>query len=132
MTTAKKAGLIELPEGAKARTTPSGEVAVIDVIGAATETKEPKKIWLRLSKTHPEVGTFCPLFQFPGQRQRLTPVVSKEGFARLIMLHNGDDFRGRIRAVLHGYTEIEDEEGGVLYVDTDSIVIAVPDKEGGK
>jgi hypothetical protein len=47
-------------------------------------------------------------------------------------LHNGDDFRGRVKTVYHGYAEIEDEEGGVLYVDTDSIVIAVPDKEGGK
>jgi hypothetical protein len=85
----QRAGLIQLPEGRKVRTTPSGRVAVFDVIASATGAKNPHDAWRRLAKAYPEVLAFCEDFKFQGTGQRATPVVALDGYLRLLHLLGG-------------------------------------------
>ena len=59
------------------------------MIQVVTGVQNPRDTWNTLKKASPEVVGFSYNFRFPGQGQRPTPVVTKEGFVKLPMLLSG-------------------------------------------
>ena len=86
--------LFELPgdwTGCKVRTTTerARRVSVFDVIGAVSGGTNPRQKLADLRNTHPSVVSLTDDWQFPGARQRPTPVVDARGLVVLINLLPG-------------------------------------------
>ena len=65
-------------------------VSIFDVIRAVTGQANPSMIHSRLKAAFPAVVTNCDdCFQFPGERQRPTPVTDARGIVEVILLLPG-------------------------------------------
>lgn len=69
-------------DSAKIRVTPDGRVSVIDMISACG-FKRPHDAWAYVKKQFTEK---TDNFKFPGERQRLTPVATKEQVVKILMV----------------------------------------------
>lgn len=79
-------------KGAKIRATLEypRRVSVYDAISAITSNANPHKTWHDVSGRFPEVLTGCENFQFPGKRQRPTPVTDAKGLVLIMNLLPGE------------------------------------------
>lgn len=69
-------------DSAKIRVTPDGRVSVIDMISACG-FKRPHDAWAYVKKQFTEK---TDNFKFPGERQRPTPVVTKDQIVKILMV----------------------------------------------
>jgi hypothetical protein len=73
------------------RITSDKMISVFDFIKVAGGQKNPKKTWYDIEKKYKnEVVTFCSHFNFPGQGQKLTPVVNVQGMVKLLFWLPGE------------------------------------------
>lgn len=70
------------------RQTDDSRYSVYDVIRVVGGKKNPHETWTRLLKEYSEL-TFCEDYQFPGARQRKTPVAATKGILIIIGLLPG-------------------------------------------
>lgn len=75
--------------GTEVRFTGDGRVSVYDAITFATGQKNPRDVWDRLQKGHPEVVGKCDNFKFPGRGQRDTPVADLQVFLEILVILPG-------------------------------------------
>jgi hypothetical protein len=99
-------------EGGDYRVTPDGQrMAVYDLIKGALGVENPRVTWADLCARYPEVVGFSYDFQFPGQGQRPTPTVDREGFARIMLLLPGQSaarFREKVAPLILRYMDGEE------------------------
>jgi hypothetical protein len=81
--------MISLLNYGNIRVTLDNEASVFDTIEIVGGQKSPRKVWERLTTEFPELVTKCHYFQFPGQGQRMTPVVNQQNMLYLIGLLPG-------------------------------------------
>jgi hypothetical protein len=81
--------MIPALDNAKIRRTPYGRCSVYDLIAVVGAKKNPRQVWNDLQKAYPEVVQKTDNFQFPGQGQRETPVIDREGWAYILGLLPG-------------------------------------------
>lgn len=84
------AQLIELSSRGDIRVTDDGRYSIYDVIGKIAEKCDAPKVWKRLTDKDSAVLTNCHVWQFPGERQRQTPVTDLAGIIEIIWLLPGD------------------------------------------
>lgn len=80
-----------LPEfsGKTIRVTPDKKISVFDVISVYSGSKNYRRSWADISKSHPEVVRFSDTFKFPGRGQQQTPVMDLKGILKLVMVLPG-------------------------------------------
>lgn len=92
-------------DSAKIRVSPDGRVSVIDMI-AACGFKRPHDAWAYVKKQFTEK---TDNFKFPGERQRLTPVATKEQVMKILMVMpkatKTDQFREWAASILVRYLD---------------------------
>lgn len=81
--------LIPELDNASIRRTPDGKCSVYDLMSIVSESKHYRKTWLRLCRQNTEVVAKCHYFQFPGQGQKPTPVVDRDGWSYIFFLLPG-------------------------------------------
>lgn len=69
--------ILELEENT-VRFTANGRIAVIDAIGALSETDCPTGIWEELKRSHPQIANICSNHCF--SREGNTPVADSESW----------------------------------------------------
>ena len=73
-------------EGSSIRRTPDGRMSVYDVFSALEDTN-PRATWKRIQHAFPEVVANCYNWQFPGERQRKTPITTAKGLLAILPHH---------------------------------------------
>ena len=81
-------------------------VSILDLIRSVTGNKNPKDTWARLQALYPAVVAYADHCQFPGERQRPTPVTNARGIVTIVNLLPGQraaEFRAHGADVLVRY-----------------------------